>query len=148
MVTSGVCQTIVRSFDGDKGVAFSDCQPDKTRCGRQPESNVAANGSVVVQVTWQNLRVYDYSGKLLRSTPMSEFVKKAGLDSEPKAGKGPFEPHVIYDEFRSEKPARLRLQRKVAPLHADVRVREEGRTRFRAEGRQGPLRAARDLRRI
>jgi hypothetical protein len=95
----GTGQTIVHSFDGDKGVEFSECQPATTRCGRQPESNVAADGHVVVQVTWQNLRVYDYNGKLLRSTPFSEFVKNAGLNPEPPKGKGPFEPHVVYDEF-------------------------------------------------
>jgi hypothetical protein len=97
--TSGTGQTIVHSFDGDKGVEFSECHPETTRCGRQPESNVAANGSVVMQVTWQNVNVYDYNGKLLRSTPFSEFVKNAGLNPDPPKGKGPFEPHVIYDEF-------------------------------------------------
>lgn len=95
----GTGQTIVHSFDGDKGVEFSECKPETTRCGRQPESNVAANGKVVVQVTWQSVHVYDYSGKLLHSSPFSDFVKNAGLNPDPPRGKGPFEPHVIYDEF-------------------------------------------------
>jgi hypothetical protein len=61
--------------------------------------NVGANGTRVVQVTWQNVRVYDYAGRLLRSTPMSTFVRDAGLDPMPPGGKGPFEPHVVFDEF-------------------------------------------------
>jgi hypothetical protein len=61
--------------------------------------NVAASGRQVVQVTWQNVRIYDYRGKLLRSTPLATFVRNAGLDPMPPAGKGPFEPHVVYDEF-------------------------------------------------
>lgn len=99
MAVASEGQTIVHSFDGDKGVEFSQCHPETTRCGRQPESNVAANGKVVVQVTWQNVRVYDYSGKLLRSTPFFDFVKNTGLNPDPPKGKGPFEPHVVYDEF-------------------------------------------------
>src|SRR5205809_483590 len=82
-------QTVVRSFDGDKGIDFATCHPETTRCGRQPEPNVAANGKQVVQMTWQNLNVYDYSGKLLRSTPTEKFVTDAGLDPMAPARNGP-----------------------------------------------------------
>lgn len=81
---------IVRSFNGDTGPASACTAP---HCDR-PEMNVAANGSQVVEVTWQNVNVYDYSGNLLRSTPMTSFITNAGLNPST-----PIEPHVIYDEF-------------------------------------------------
>ena len=67
----------------------------------------AADGKHVVQMTWQHVNVYDYGGKLLRSTSLPEFIRKAGLDPMPSlpraaAGdqpRGPFEPHVVFDEF-------------------------------------------------
>ena len=94
-------QEVVRSFDGDTGPGLADCQAGKNWCGRQSETEVAANGKQVVQVTWQNLRIYNYSGKLLQSIPMDTFVRNAGLDpmTGKKGDKGPFEPHVVYDEF-------------------------------------------------
>lgn len=92
-------QSVLRSFNGDKGLSLATCDPAKTRCGRQPEMNVASNGKQIVQVTWQNVSVYDYNGNQLRSTPMSKFISDAGLDPTPPDGKGPFEPHVIFDEF-------------------------------------------------
>src|ERR1035437_10264066 len=75
-------QTIVRSFDGDSGPGLAVCESGVTHCGL-PEMAVAANGKQVVQVTWQNVRVYDYSGHLLASTPMPAFIRKAGLDPTP-----------------------------------------------------------------
>src|SRR5262249_41012201 len=60
-------QTIVHSFDGDSGPTLAQCQAGPSHCGRQPEMNVAANGKQVLQVTWQNVRVYDYGGTLLKS---------------------------------------------------------------------------------
>ena len=90
---------VIRSFDGDQGTALSQCQPETTHCGRQPEMNAAANGRNVVQVTWQHVSVFDYSGKLLRSTPLAQFIKGAHLDPDTAEGKGPFEPMVVYDEF-------------------------------------------------
>jgi len=92
-------QTIVRSFNGDQGKSLATCDLGKTRCGRQPEMNVASNGKQLVQVTWQNVNVYDYNGKLLRSTPMSDFIAHAGLNPKTPDGKDPFEPLVVYDEF-------------------------------------------------
>jgi hypothetical protein len=96
-------QTIVHSFDGDKGLDLATCQPETMRCKRQPEMDVAVNGKQVVQVTRQDVLVLDYSGKVLRSTPMSEFIKNAGLDPMTQNARGerggPFEPHVVYDEF-------------------------------------------------
>lgn len=98
-VASASAQKIIQQFDGDKGVEFSQCHPETTRCGRQPEMTVAVNGKQVVQVTWQNVSVFDYSGKLLRVTPAAEFVKNAHLDPEPPGGKGPFEPTIVFNEF-------------------------------------------------
>lgn len=97
-------QTIVRSFDGDKGVDLAACNPGTARCARQPEPNAGADGTHVVQVTVNNINVYDYRGKLRRSTPFRAFVRDAGLNPEapePKAGpsKGPFEPHAVFDPF-------------------------------------------------
>jgi hypothetical protein len=92
-------QTIVQSFEGDRGPDMAACEKGPSHCGRQPEMNAAANGKQVVQVTWQSVRVHDYQGKLLQSTPMADFIRKAGLDPMAKGGKGPFEPHVVFNEF-------------------------------------------------
>jgi len=73
--------------------------------------NVGVNGKQVVQVTWQNGRVYDYTGKQLRSTPLEIFIADGGLEAIPTprtvapAAKGssvklgPYEPTVAFDEF-------------------------------------------------
>jgi len=98
-------QTIVRSFDGDKGPETAQCNAEEVRCGRQAEMMAAANGKQVVQVTWQHVNIYDYNGKLLHSTSLPDFIRKAGLDPMPQARranvteKGPFEPHIVFDEF-------------------------------------------------
>lgn len=60
---------------------------------------VAADGKHLVQVSWQNVLVFDYTGKLLRSTPLSAFIQAANLYPNPPEGKGPYEPHVLFDEF-------------------------------------------------
>lgn len=98
-------QTIVRSFDGDKGPVQEQCNAEELRCGRQPEMVAAANGRQVVQVTWQHVNIYDYTGKLLHSSALPEFLRKAGVDPMPKPRRadakdhGPFEPHLVFDEF-------------------------------------------------
>lgn len=91
-------QTIVRSFDGDSGPGLAACQAGVTHCDR-PEMDVAANGKQIVQVTWQNVRIYDYSGHLLQSMPMSTLIRNAGLNPIPPEAQGPYEPHVVYNEF-------------------------------------------------
>lgn len=91
-------QSIVRSFNGDQGAGLPSCQANP-QCGRQPEMNVAANGRQVVQITRQSVLSYDYNGKLLRSTPLAEFVRGAGLDPMTRRGTGPIEPHIVFDEF-------------------------------------------------
>src|SRR5438445_13093595 len=91
-------QPIVRSFDGDSGPGLAACQSGVTHCDR-PEMDVAVNGKQVVQVTWQNVRIYDYSGHLLQSTPMPTFIRNAGLNPIPPKEQGPFEPRVVYNEF-------------------------------------------------
>ena len=99
-------QTILQSFDGDSGPGLAACESGVTHCDR-PEMDAGTNGKQVVQVTWQNLRVYDTTGHLIRSTPMAEFVRKAGLNPvssnpripNPPITPGPYEPHIVYDEF-------------------------------------------------
>ena len=102
---AATAQTIVHSFDGDRGPGLAVCETGVTHCGL-PEMDVAANGKEVVQVTWQNVRIYDYAGRLLQSTPMSTFIRNADLNPIPPVRRpttpsapGPFEPHVVYDEF-------------------------------------------------
>ncbi len=102
-------QPVVRSFDGDNGPGLAVCESGVTHCDR-PEMNVGVNGKQVVQVTWQNVRIYDHKGHLLESIPMSTFIRKAGLDPTPpqRPGaanpppadtRGPYEPSVVFDEF-------------------------------------------------
>jgi hypothetical protein len=91
-------QTIVRSFDGDTGVELAACDEQKAHCKRYPEADVAVNGKHVVQVTRQSVLVYDYGGKLVRSTPLGEFVRNAGVELAP-TGKGPVQPHIVFNEF-------------------------------------------------
>ena len=50
--------------------------------------DVAANGKQVVQVTWQNVRIYDYNGRLLHSTPMATLIRNAGLNPVPPKAHG------------------------------------------------------------
>jgi len=100
-------QTILQSFDGDRGPGLAACESGHGHCDR-PEMNAGVNGRQVVQVTWQNVRIYDYKGRLLQSTPMAEFIRKAGLDptpgpppraQNPPRTRGPYEPSVVFDEF-------------------------------------------------
>ena len=100
-------QAVERSFDGDHGPGSSVCETGVMHCGL-PEMDAAANGKQVVEVTWQNVRVYDYHGRLLASTPMTGWIRSAGLDPIPPPGprkpagpviRGPIEPHVVFDEF-------------------------------------------------
>tara|TARA_R110000868_G_scaffold20013_3_gene85305 strand:- start:884 stop:2407 length:1524 start_codon:yes stop_codon:yes gene_type:complete len=93
-------QTIT-SFEGDHGPGLAVCGSDNapTHCDRA-EMDVAASGKQVAQVTWQNLNVYDTAGKLLKSTPLSEIIRGAGLDPTLSKGNGgQFEPHIVYNEF-------------------------------------------------
>ena len=99
-------QTVVHSFDGDKGPGLATCQTGVSHCG-QAEMDVATNGKQVVQITWQNVRVYNKKGRLLQSTPMTAFIRNAGLDPvimgkrspDASVDPGPIEPHIVYDEF-------------------------------------------------
>ena len=105
-VSQALAQSILHSFDGDSGPGLAVCQTGVTHCGF-PDMNASVNGQQVVQVTWQNIRVYDYNGRLLRSTPMKTFLRDAGLDPIPgerrkfggPSAPGPFEAHVFFDEF-------------------------------------------------
>jgi hypothetical protein len=104
LAAGGHAQKIVRSFDGDQGMPLSACDSATQRCQRQPEMDVAVNGKRVLQVTRQNVIVFDYSGERLRSTSTADFIRAAGLDPmppqhNPESGNGPFEPHVVFNEF-------------------------------------------------
>src|SRR5438445_13049226 len=78
-------QTIAHSFDGDTGPGLAVCQTGITHCG-WPDMDAAVNGKQVAQVTWQNFRVYDYSGdysgdyngdysgRLVKSIPMTPSI--------------------------------------------------------------------------
>jgi hypothetical protein len=91
---------IVTSFEGDRGPGLEVCKSDAPpiHCDRA-EMDAAVNGKQVVQVTWQNVNVYDTAGKLLKSTPLSAVIRSVGLDPNPPKGGGPFEPHIVYNEF-------------------------------------------------
>jgi hypothetical protein len=96
---TAMAQPVVRSFEGESGPGIEACQAGGNHCGRQPEMNAAADGAHVVQVTWKSVRVHDYDGKLRQTTPFDAFVRAAGLDPAARGGKGPFEPHVVFNEF-------------------------------------------------
>ncbi len=85
------------SFDGDHGPGLAVCQSASppAHCGL-PEMNVAANGTQVVQITWQHVSVYDYAGTLLSATPLPALITSAGLSA---SAQNVIEPHVVYDEF-------------------------------------------------
>jgi hypothetical protein len=91
---------VVNSFDGDRGPGEAVCKSagGPIHCDRA-EMDVAASGKQVVQVTWQNVNVYDTAGKLLKSTPLAALIRSVGLDPDPAKGGGPFEPHIVYNEF-------------------------------------------------
>jgi hypothetical protein len=86
--------TVTIQFDGNVGPGMAGCPGSPPKCRQIPELNVAANGTQVAQVTWTDLNVYDYSGTLLSTTPLSTFITNAGLSPG-----FPFEPHILYDEF-------------------------------------------------
>ncbi|WP_341704918.1 hypothetical protein [Ferrovibrio sp.] len=99
---SGIASAqVVSSFDGDMGPGLEVCGAANppTHCDRA-EMDIAASAEQVVQVTWKNVRVYDKSGKLLKSTPLADVIRAAGLDPTLSKGSGQqFEPHIIYNEF-------------------------------------------------
>ncbi|MGN6463824.1 MAG: hypothetical protein ACTHLY_21820 [Pseudolabrys sp.] len=91
----------VRSFDGDRGPGLTTCKSENApiHCDRA-EMDVATNGKQVVQVTWQNVNVYDTAGKLLKSTPLAALIESVGLDPNLSRRSGKqFEPHIVYNEF-------------------------------------------------
>lgn len=90
----------VTSFEGDRGPGQEVCKSARPpiHCDRA-EMDVATSGKQVVQVTWQNVNVYDVTGQLLKSTPLSALIRKTGLDPDAKKANGPFEPHIVYNEF-------------------------------------------------
>lgn len=87
-----VAQTILTQFDGDIGTGGSATAKPTYR--DHPDATAAANGSQVVEVTGQNVNVYSYDGKLLKSTRTSDLINAAGLKAEKVA-----DPRVIFDPF-------------------------------------------------
>jgi hypothetical protein len=98
--SGGALAQTVTSFDGDRGPGREVCRSatPPIHCDRA-EMDVATNGKQVVQVTWQNVNVYDTTGKLLKSTPLAALIRTTGLDPDAKKDAGPFEPHIVYNEF-------------------------------------------------
>ena len=98
--SGGALAQTVTSFDGDHGPGREVCRSatPPIHCDRA-EMDVATNGKQVVQVTWQNVNVYDTAGKLLKSTPLAALIGTTGLDPDAKKDAGPFEPHIVYNEF-------------------------------------------------
>ena len=113
-------QTVVHSFDGDKGPGLATCQTGVSHCG-QAEMDVATNGKQVVQITWQNMRVYNKKGRLLQSTPMTAFIRNAGLDPVIMGKRSPDAPStqgqssLISSTTNSSSVGLLRLQRTANP---------------------------------
>jgi hypothetical protein len=93
---SGVL-SIVHQFDGDSGPGLTACQTIGGHCDR-PDGNAAADGAHLVQVTWQHVNIYDYSGNLRSSETLSQFITNAGLNPVVGTGKPPYEAHVVFDE--------------------------------------------------
>ena len=96
-------QLIKHSFDGDAGPGEAACKPSPSHCS-WPDMSAAVSHKQVVEATWQNVRVYDHSGHLLRSIPMGTFIGNAGLKPLPQqpgkpAGPPVIEPSVVFDEF-------------------------------------------------
>ncbi|MDB4956981.1 MAG: hypothetical protein JWO36_4550 [Myxococcales bacterium] len=87
----------MHQFDGDSGPGLTACQANARHCDR-PEQNVAADGSHVVQATWQHVNIYDYNGNAVSSVTLSQFIASAGLNPLNAAAGRPYEPHVVFDE--------------------------------------------------
>jgi len=77
-------------FDGDTGSGNPPAYKD------HPDVAVAANGTQVVETTGQNVNVYDYSGRLLKSTATPNFVSSAAGN----VGRVN-DPRLVYDPFIS-----------------------------------------------
>lgn len=77
-------------FDGDTGAGNPPAYKD------HPDMAVAANGTQVVETSGQNINVYNYSGTLVKSTPISSFIANAvgtvGTVNDPR---------MVYDPFIS-----------------------------------------------
>src|SRR5579863_1459079 len=81
--------TLIVQFDGDEGPGLTACQTIGGHCDR-PEMSVASNGTQIAQLTWQNLNVYDPTGTLQKSTPLSSVITSAGLTPTTSAGGPPY----------------------------------------------------------
>jgi hypothetical protein len=89
--------SVVRQFDGDTGPGLAACQATGGHCDR-PDFNMASDGTHVVQVTWQHVNVYDYSGQLTSSMTLSQLITSVGLVPTTANGAPPYEAHVVFDE--------------------------------------------------
>jgi hypothetical protein len=88
--------SVAVSFEGDYGLPGPLCDGG---CAyrNHPDMSVAANGVQVVEVTGQNVTVFDYSGSILHQTPFASFMSKMNLT----VGKIN-DPRLTYDPFISK----------------------------------------------
>jgi hypothetical protein len=79
--------SVLVQFDGDTGTG-SPTYKD------HPDMAVAVSATQVLEVTGQDVNVYDHSGAMLKSTSMNRFITNAGL-----AVGAVNDPRVVYDNF-------------------------------------------------
>jgi hypothetical protein len=89
-VGGGPIGNVTVQFDGDTGSGNPPTYKD------HPDMAIGANGTQIVESTGQDLNVYDYSGKLLKSIPIPAFITNAagsvGTVNDPR---------LVYDPFIS-----------------------------------------------
>ena len=88
---------VTRSFDGDRGDAGAGCGGSPgCQYKDHPDMGIDANGTQVVEVTGQNVMVFDYSGAVLAKTSLAAFITNAGLTAGTLN-----DPRVSFDPFIS-----------------------------------------------
>jgi hypothetical protein len=89
---SASAQSVGVQFDGDLGSVNSSGRPAYRD---HPDGTIASSGAQLLQVTGQDVQVYDYTGKLLKSTPTGQFIVQAGLSSPTTVKVS--DPRAIFD---------------------------------------------------
>lgn len=85
-------QVINHSFDGETGTVSSPGTPTNVD---HPDMSMAASGTQVVTVDRQAFNVFSYTGTLLQTSTMANFITAAGLTSNA----GTPDPRVVYDSY-------------------------------------------------
>ncbi|HEY1960704.1 MAG TPA: hypothetical protein VGH28_34065 [Polyangiaceae bacterium] len=88
--------SIVTSFEGDVDEPGAGCN-GACAYRNHPDMGIAVNGTQVVEVSGQNLSVFDYSGKVLKQTAFGTFMTSMGLSVSTIA-----DPRMTYDPFISK----------------------------------------------